>query len=286
MNEDGSAQRNLSEGGGRGSPAVSSDGGRIAFVSTENSSSGKTEVWVMDFDGTNMEMITETDAPSGSPSWSPDGSQIAFTGTSEEESDECDPVAWPEGCNDVFVLKLESREIRNLTREPARTYLAAWAPDGTQVAFVRSKTERTGELWVVNVDGSDLRQLTRNAQIRTKPSWSPDGSRLAYSNLGDGSESIWLVDVGGSTPVEISNECNWMTWPAWSPDGDRISYSCWSEGDRDSDIWTMNVDGTDSIQLTHEPAEYTYISWIRGDDVASVVERLSWGRLKASAAMD
>jgi TolB protein len=42
----------------------------------------------------------------------------------------------------------------------------------------------------------------------------------------------------------------WIEYPDWSPDGTRIAFMGGGPTASDYDIWTVNVDGTDLVQLT------------------------------------
>ncbi len=52
-----------------------------------------------------------------------------------------------------------------------------WSPDGTTIAFLSARSERT-ELWTISADGGEARQLTRTDGNIGEFAWSPDGRRL------------------------------------------------------------------------------------------------------------
>ncbi|HXV43889.1 MAG TPA: hypothetical protein VEC96_12560, partial [Anaerolineae bacterium] len=58
-------------------PAVSPDGGRIAFMSSGRGATNW-EIWVMDAKGSNARRLTENGSNEGLPTWSPDGKSIAY----------------------------------------------------------------------------------------------------------------------------------------------------------------------------------------------------------------
>jgi TolB protein len=62
-------------GGYNGSPCFSPDGRRIAF---HGSSTGRTELWMMNAAGGDLRQLTDTLIDEYSPAWSPDGEWIAF----------------------------------------------------------------------------------------------------------------------------------------------------------------------------------------------------------------
>ena len=58
-------------------PAVSPDGGRIAFMSSGRGATNW-EIWVMNADGSNPKRLTENGSNEGLPAWSPDGQSLAY----------------------------------------------------------------------------------------------------------------------------------------------------------------------------------------------------------------
>ena len=76
MDADGSGQKRISFGQGRyNAPVWSPRGDKIAFVKSLN---GKFSIGVMDPDGKNERILTESYLDE-SPTWSPNGRVIAFT---------------------------------------------------------------------------------------------------------------------------------------------------------------------------------------------------------------
>jgi TolB protein len=140
------------------SPALSPDGGRIAFVSTR---AGLPQIYVMAADGTGQELFAPFDygvtGSSNAPEWSPDGASVAFHRDVG-------------GTLQVFVMDVASRTVRQLT-SAGRNEDPTWAPDGRHLAFV---SDRTGsrQVWVIDLETGRIRQLTRGPETRL-PAWSP-----------------------------------------------------------------------------------------------------------------
>lgn len=148
---------------GRGSvvnqqPTFSPDGRRIAFLSDR---SGRPEVYIMDADGTNVDLLTTMPSSPRSkrtnPDWSPDGKRVAF----QWETDS--------GIQ-LLAINVRDRSVSGLTSE-GRNEDPSWAPDGRHLVFSSS---RSGAklLWILDVDSGRMRQLVRGDRAR-HGAWSP-----------------------------------------------------------------------------------------------------------------
>ena len=96
--------------------------------------------------------------------------------------------------------------------------------------------------------GATLREVAINTDEGT---WmdvdvSPDGGTLAFSMLGD----IYTMPVSGGTPTRIAEGLAWEIQPRFSPDGSRIAFI--SDRAGGDNIWLMNTDGSNKLQVTKE----------------------------------
>ena len=98
------------------SPAYSSDGSRIAFISDRT---GRRQLWVATAAGERPTEWTQTFEPNPPPpSWSPDGSKVAFTGVGQS------------GKSQLFVADAATRIATQVTRDALEYGHAEWSPDG------------------------------------------------------------------------------------------------------------------------------------------------------------
>jgi TolB protein len=139
------------------SPSYSPDGRQIAFISGK---SGSPQVYIMDADGSNVQLLTEykpgVRSYRASPDWSPDGRAIAY----EQQN----------GNFQIWMIDLRDRVPKQLTSE-AENEDPSWAPDGRHIVFTSS---RSGEkqLWILDTESGRARQLTHVHGARLA-SWSP-----------------------------------------------------------------------------------------------------------------
>ncbi|MAL08169.1 MAG: amidohydrolase [Maricaulis sp.] len=75
---------------------------------------------------------------------------------------------------------------------------------------------------------------------------SPDGQTIAFDLLGD----IYTMPITGGPATQISSGLPWEIQPRFSPDGSRIAFI--SDRGGGDNLWIMNPDGSDRIQVSNE----------------------------------
>ncbi len=150
----------------------------------------------------------------------------------------------------------------------------------SMIAFASNRDHWNGskEIYVINPDGTGEQRLTflpgqpAGEGSNTHPAWSPDG-KIAWR---EGSTGILLMDPDGTNQVALSsillmdpdgtnqvalirhihsNEPHDVypilpAFPSWSPDGTRFVFS-YGVDRNTRHIYTINIDGTDPVQLTN-----------------------------------
>ena len=134
------------------------------------------------------------------------------------------------------------------------TYRIAWSPDGTRLAYKSGK-----DIYVVDLARKVPVNLTNAGANETNrlPSWSPDGARIAFVSQGSGYSDIYVMNADGSNRVNLTGgqpgvENSMDEAPSWSPDGARIAFASQRGKIKAYNIYVMNADGTNPVQLTSE----------------------------------
>jgi TolB protein len=179
-------------------PAWSPDGSRLCFTSTRD---GNSEIYVMNRDGSNVRRLTRHPGIDISPTWSPPGTQIAFvsdrggdphiyimdadgsgspTLLTREYSDRptWSPAPYNEIAysartgpgNDIKVIDLASRQVRQLTFGEGTNESPTWSANGRHVAFMSTRAGKS-QIFTIARDGKNVRQLTRTGNNQ-QPNWS------------------------------------------------------------------------------------------------------------------
>lgn len=180
-------------------------GTKIAFVSTR---SGRKEIYIADYDGSNVQQLTRDGSISVHPSLSPDGRKLAYTG-------------YKSGYADIYEIDLGSGARDRIAKYPGTNTGAAYAPDGHRIAATLSK-DGNPELYVI---GGGAHRLTHTPGVESSPTWSPDGNEIVYSYDESGGPKLYRISAGGGSGREISTGHSYCTEPNWSPDGKKIAFN-------------------------------------------------------------
>jgi Tol biopolymer transport system component len=85
---------------------------------------------------------------------------------------------------DIYVVRANGSDARQITRGPAKDWLPRWSHDASRLAFYSNESGRY-QIWVINRDGSGRMRLTDAKGGNTyEPVWSPDGREIMYQESG------------------------------------------------------------------------------------------------------
>ena len=184
----------------------SRDGGMLVFAALDERST----IFRQGFDA-------GAEGPSGAPA-------PIFEGSRRVSTLECSPDgAWvvfdsPRGRReDVFLVRADGTDYRQLIDEPFQHRVMRWLPDGNRISFYSNRAGTT-DVWTIRPDGSGLEMLATGLSVYR--AWAPDGTRLA---VGTGNEPMRIFEVGRPPGREIrKTESRLSPW-SWSADGQRIA---------------------------------------------------------------
>ena len=216
--------------------------GRLAF---QKQAGTRTQVFTINADGTGLRQVTHfRDSDGDLPGWTKDGSKLVF-----------DRHFDPGGPAEKLILytaRADGSGLKALKKAGTGAVEPAWFPDGRHILFV---SYPEGRLKVINADGTGLRSAGvpgpgGNTCVL------PDNKRIALlrpRSASDDSSAIFIAGLYGHGLKRITPWGTYADKIDCSPDGQRIAYSAPAfGGGESSNVYTMRIDGTDVIQVTHD----------------------------------
>jgi TolB protein len=209
---------------------------KIAFIGTR---SGKKEVYVGDYDGTNVRQLTHDGVISVHPSISPDGRRIAYTG-------------YQSGYPDVYVIDLASGARNRIVNFPGTNSGAAFSPDGGRIALSVSK-DGNPEIYTVGANGGGARRLTHTRGAESSPTWSANGDELIFAYDDGHGPQLYRISSGGGAGQQLSTGHGYCTEPNWSPDGKKVAFNVRGGGSFQVAVLDLNGGGTRVLSSGENP---------------------------------
>ena len=188
----GSVRRLTTNPGSESAPALSPDGGSIAFLSS-SARGEQSDILVQEvgsdgsFRGVAVNLTAEWDLQPGAPSWSADGGQIRFS-------------AGIGGNSHLFAIAAEGGEMGQVTAGERQLAGFSFSADDRVMAFTATDPVTPRELYVAAGDGSTEQKATG-----FNDGWLSDiilmpAERIAWT-MDDGTEvEGWVVRPVGETP--------------------------------------------------------------------------------------
>jgi Tol biopolymer transport system component len=128
------------------------------------------------------------------------------------------------GNMDIWIMRKDGSEMRQLTLHHAHDWTPSWSPDGKKILF-HSLRSGNRDLFVIPVTGGAITQLTDHPSEDLAGDWSPDGQSIVFVSNRSGNMDLWIMPSEGGEPQQITfNEAPDFL-PVWAPDGNQIVFS-------------------------------------------------------------
>jgi acylaminoacyl-peptidase len=219
-------------------PQISPDGKRIIYVRqfaeimTDKRCSN---LWIINFDGTDHRPVTTGNYSDTSPRWSPDGTQIIF-------------ISNRDGSSQIYRRWLDSGQTAKVTNVTSAPNGIAWSPDGKWISFTMHVPENATQIVKMPAPPEGAK-WAEPAKVIDKLVYRFNGAGY----LKPGYTHLFVAPADGGTPRQISSgkfQHGGVAFGAseavWSPDGRALIMSVnrhekFELEARDTDVFEFSV---------------------------------------------
>ncbi|WP_424942705.1 Tol-Pal system beta propeller repeat protein TolB [Aliiroseovarius crassostreae] len=209
---------------------------RVVFVSESGPKNARLKrLGIMDYDGANVQFLTDSSSLVLAPRFSPTGDKVLYT-------------SYDSGFPQVNVLDVNNVAKRVLSsKEGTMSFAPRFSPDGQRVVYSLSAGGNT-DIYTMNLNGGGEQRLTSAPSIETAPSYSPDGQYIVFESDRSGTQQLYIMPATGGEARRISFGPGRYGTPVWSPRGDLIAFTKQNAGR--FHIGVMRTDGSEERLLT------------------------------------
>lgn len=232
--------------------------GKITFSSATKP---KSQVWVMNHNGTNKSQLTSPPRDNSQPSWLAGGDRMVFTSVVPKE------VSQIFAMNANGTLRTQvttgNRNWDHPTMNRAGTKIVASGLVGGYWNLFRMNADGTHQVRLTNTRASDL-------EATYEPNPLLGSERIAFTRYRDnGAADVMTKDAQNNSDLFMLTRQNKIDMsPSWSPDGLRLAYTHVFGVKGTGRIWTMNANsnGSGKVAVTSNPAGTIYANPVWSPD--------------------
>ncbi|GMN07299.1 S9 family peptidase [Croceitalea sp. MTPC5] len=213
-------------------PQISPDGTQVVYVRNFKdvmTDKNLSNIWLVNFDGSNNRPITIGNHNDFYPRWSHDGKKIIFKSNMTDNRMK------------LYLMWMDSKEIVVLTNTPKAPNQVSWSNDDTQLAF---------NMFVPKQGGTKIKMPTKpeGANWNSPPTYIDElnyrGDGQGY--LKSGNMELFTLSIDGGTPKQLTDSDFDHGAPVWSKDGNTLYFSANFNPDEDfepnnSEIYELNL---------------------------------------------
>ncbi|MEL6837969.1 MAG: Tol-Pal system beta propeller repeat protein TolB [Pseudomonadota bacterium] len=209
---------------------------RVVFVSESGPKDNRLKrLAIMDYDGANVQFLTDSSSIVLAPRFSPNGDRVLYT-------------SFESGFPRINVLNVANIGRQQLTTAQGEmAFSPRFSRDGRSVIYSLSNGGNT-DIYRTDLGSGQHVRLTSAPSIETAPSLSPDGSQIVFESDRSGTQQLYIMSANGGEARRISFGEGRYGTPVWSPRGDLVAFTKQNAGR--FHIGVMRTDGSEERLLT------------------------------------
>ncbi|MCR9227413.1 MAG: S9 family peptidase [Flavobacteriaceae bacterium] len=267
-------------------PQISPDGSKIIYVRNFKdvmTDRNLSNLWIINYDGSNNRPLTTGNHNDFSPKWSHDGKKIVFKSNMADDKMK------------LYLMWLDTKETMALTNTPQSPGSVSWSHDDNFLAFnmfvpqanksiIKMPGKPEGAKWndppkyidkmnyrgdgsgyykggnsqlfILPISGGTPKQLTFSEFDHGGPIWEKDGNHLFFSanfhkdeEFEPADSEIYSINVNTGNTTALTERYGPDSHPVLSPDGSKIAYLGYDDrlqGYQVTRLYVMDTDGSDS----------------------------------------
>lgn len=213
------------------------------LVTGRSTTAGNKEIFLMDWDGANVQQLTSHQTASVSPSWSRDGRYVTYSSFAMHKRRKMRNLI-------LYIYDFRNQTRNIISGEWGLNSTAAFFPDNQNIVLRISPKGSGSDLYKMALNGSNKVALTNGPRgaMNVEPALSPDGTKLAFSSERSGKAMIYVMDLQTNAVKRLTFAGSYNSMPSWSPDGKKLTFM----GDTNGhfDIFTIDADGRNLQRIT------------------------------------
>ena len=212
-------------------------------VSRNVKNSRQKEIFVMDWNGSNITQISKNRSTSFSPTFSPDGKRVSYTSFILHRNQKIRNA-------DLLIYSFDTGRTKILSARKGSNSGSEFSKDGRFIFFTISSFGHSNIYRINSFDGKNLKRITNGPRgaMNIEVDISPDGRKLAFSSDRSGRPMIYTSDLDGKNLKRLTYAGRYNSTPTWSPDGKKIAFASNINGKYD--IFVIDSNGNNLKRLT------------------------------------
>jgi len=273
-------------------PQISPDGSKVIYVRNFKdimTDKNLSNLWIVNFDGSNSRPLTTGNQNDFYPRWSHDGQKIIFKSNMADDNmklymmwmdtkeivpltntqEAPDEVAW--SYNDKYVAfnMFVPKKHESIIKMPDKPEGAEWNTPPIYIDDMNYRVDGQGylksgnmQIFTLSTDGGSPRQLTFTDFDHGAPLWSKNDSQLYFTanfrkdeDLEPEDSEIYQIEITDGAIKALTKRHGPDYNPVLSPDGSKIAYIGYDErfqGYQIKYLYVMNVDGSSSKLISKD----------------------------------